>query len=72
MFLLSVWQIQYAKIVFRKCFKQRIIRKLMIKFNCRACGYSTEKNEKPLKCPYCGKMNSMSKEETASELIEEA
>jgi len=27
----------------------------MIKFNCRACGYSTEKNEKPLKCPYCGK-----------------
>jgi len=44
----------------------------MIKFNCRACGYSTEKNEKPLKCPYCGKMNSMGKEETASELIEEA
>lgn len=44
----------------------------MTKYNCRYCGYSTEKSTKPAKCPYCSKKDAMNEEEAADELVSEA
>jgi rubrerythrin len=41
----------------------------MARFNCSFCSYSLEYEEKPKKCPYCGKSNALEKEEKAEELI---
>jgi|APSaa5957512622_1039677.scaffolds.fasta_scaffold59849_2 rubrerythrin len=41
----------------------------MEKFNCQACGYSIKREDRPKKCPYCGKTGLIDKEEDAQEII---
>ena len=43
----------------------------MARYNCKFCGYSTEKSFKPHGCDYCGKKDAMVLEESAEELINE-
>jgi len=44
----------------------------MTKFHCTLCGYSTEREKIPERCPYCSKLGSMEQEESAEELVVEA
>jgi rubrerythrin len=43
----------------------------MVKFQCRFCGYSLEKDLNPKNCPYCSKKDALEKEENAEELLSE-
>ncbi len=42
-----------------------------MKWNCKDCGYSIERNERPVSCPYCGKKDEMEIEKSAQVLLEE-
>jgi len=44
----------------------------MKRYNCRYCGYSTEKEKKPANCNFCGKKDAMVEEESADQLIDNA
>jgi len=44
----------------------------MTRFNCNTCGYSTNSNRQPKKCPYCSRENSMEEEENAEEILNKA
>ena len=41
-----------------------------MKFNCKNCGYSFEKNFKPKKCPFCGE-EKLERQKTAEEILED-
>ena len=43
----------------------------MTKYNCKVCGFSTERNSKPESCPYCSKQGVMGEEEEADEIVSE-
>ena len=43
-----------------------------MKFRCTKCNYQFEKDKFPLRCPYCGKNDSVVKEKSAQDIIDEA
>jgi rubrerythrin len=45
----------------------------MSRFHCSGCNYDFEQKEgkPPKKCPYCGRMGTIRRERTASELLNE-
>lgn len=42
-----------------------------MKFECRKCHYSTEKDKVPKRCPYCGEEGTMGKAMAAQDILDE-